>query len=89
MGIFGNDPQSHVDLDHLRDRVARLEAAVAALQAQVTSGGSPAADTGEPAWMVEVRSLKASGKVINAIKVYRENTGLGLKEAKDAVEALP
>ena len=25
---------------------------------------------------------------IQAIKLYRENTGLGLKEAKDAVEAL-
>jgi large subunit ribosomal protein L7/L12 len=28
------------------------------------------------------------GQKINAIKLYRERTGLGLKEAKDAVEAL-
>jgi ribosomal protein L7/L12 len=28
------------------------------------------------------------GNKIEAIKVYREATGLGLKEAKDAVEAL-
>ena len=28
------------------------------------------------------------GKKINAIKVYREHTGVGLKEAKDAVDQL-
>jgi large subunit ribosomal protein L7/L12 len=30
--------------------------------------------------------LVAEGKVIEAIKVYRERTGAGLKEAKDAVD---
>ena len=35
-----------------------------------------------------VRSLLAEGRKIEAIKVYREATGAGLKEAKDAVEAL-
>jgi large subunit ribosomal protein L7/L12 len=30
----------------------------------------------------------AAGHKIEAIKLYRERTGLGLKEAKDAVEAL-
>lgn len=35
-----------------------------------------------------VRSLLASGDKIGAIKQYRELTGLGLKEAKDAVDAL-
>jgi len=29
-----------------------------------------------------------SGQKINAIKVYREHTGVGLKEAKDIVEAM-
>lgn len=29
-----------------------------------------------------------AGKMINAIKIYREVTGVGLKEAKDAVEAI-
>lgn len=102
MGIFGNDAQAQVDLDDLKARVAKLEAAVQALQAHATSvssgavpygGGQhvpqPAVGTGaEPDWMAEVRTLKAQGKLINAIKVYRERTGLGLKEAKDAVEAL-
>jgi hypothetical protein len=30
----------------------------------------------------------ARGKTIEAIKIYREATGAGLKEAKDAVEAM-
>ncbi len=36
----------------------------------------------------EVLNLMRSGKKISAIKAYRERTGVGLKEAKDAVEAL-
>jgi ribosomal protein L7/L12 len=35
-----------------------------------------------------VRSLLAAGDKIGAIKQYRELTGLGLKEAKDAVDAM-
>jgi ribosomal protein L7/L12 len=35
-----------------------------------------------------VRTLMAEGRKIEAIKVYREATGAGLKEAKDAVEGL-
>ncbi len=36
----------------------------------------------------EVRSLFQQGKKIQAIKAYRELTGVGLKEAKDAVEGM-
>jgi large subunit ribosomal protein L7/L12 len=36
----------------------------------------------------ELLSLPEQGRKIRAIKVYRERTGVGLKEAKDAVEAL-
>lgn len=35
-----------------------------------------------------ITALLAQNKKIEAIKLYREQTGLGLKEAKDAVEAL-
>jgi hypothetical protein len=38
--------------------------------------------------MDQVQSLLMQGKKIQAIKVYRELTGVGLKEAKDAVEQL-
>ena len=35
----------------------------------------------------KVRELANDGKKIEAIKVYREETGAGLKDARDAVEA--
>jgi ribosomal protein L7/L12 len=34
----------------------------------------------------QVRKLVASGRMIDAIKLYRDATGLGLKEAKDAID---
>jgi ribosomal protein L7/L12 len=34
-----------------------------------------------------IEQLK-SGNKINAVKLYREQTGVGLKEAKDAIDAL-
>ncbi len=36
----------------------------------------------------QILQLLAAGKKIAAIKIYREQTNVGLKEAKDAVEAL-
>jgi large subunit ribosomal protein L7/L12 len=39
-------------------------------------------------WLAEVRALAASDQKIQAIKLYRERTGVGLKEAKDAVEGM-
>ena len=46
----------------------------------------PSADS---EWLGQVQELKRGGNVIGAIKLYREHTGLGLREAKDAVEAMP
>jgi ribosomal protein L7/L12 len=36
----------------------------------------------------QVSALLSEGQKIEAIKLYRERTGVGLKEAKDAVEAI-
>jgi ribosomal protein L7/L12 len=36
----------------------------------------------------EINELLVQGKKIEAIKLYREQTGVGLKEAKDAIEAI-
>lgn len=44
----------------------------------------PVAETPDP----EVRSLILAGRKIEAIKLYREQTGLGLREAKEAVDLL-
>jgi ribosomal protein L7/L12 len=35
-----------------------------------------------------IQSLLMQGNKIEAIKVYRERSGVGLKEAKDAIDAL-
>ncbi|MFI6563837.1 ribosomal protein L7/L12 [Streptomyces sp. NPDC050534] len=39
-------------------------------------------------WSDEVGALLRDGRKIEAIKVYREATGAGLKEAKEAVEKI-
>jgi ribosomal protein L7/L12 len=38
--------------------------------------------------LAEIGALIARGRKIEAIKTYRETFGVGLKEAKEAVEAL-
>jgi ribosomal protein L7/L12 len=40
----------------------------------------------EPLYMAQIRSLVAAQKIIDAIKVYRENTGASLADAKNFVE---
>jgi large subunit ribosomal protein L7/L12 len=53
------------------------------------AGAAPAAEAEAPKDTFDV-VLKAAGeKKIQVIKVVREATGLGLKEAKDLVEAAP
>jgi hypothetical protein len=37
---------------------------------------------------LDVKELMKAGQKIQAIKLYREQTGVGLKEAKDYVESL-
>jgi large subunit ribosomal protein L7/L12 len=71
-----------------------VSAAVAV--AAPAAGGAPSAGPAEPAAAEEEEQtefnviLKAFGeKKIEVIKAVRELTGLGLKEAKDAVEAAP
>ncbi len=66
-------------LGNLKDRVARVERA---LRPEVPAGSSGLA----PDLEQEVRGLLGEGKKIMAIKVVRERTGLGLKEAKDLVD---
>lgn len=44
--------------------------------------------TGKALKLAEIQKLIQSGKKIHAIKLFRETFGVGLKEAKDAVEAM-
>src|SRR6266849_1122651 len=62
-------------------------AAVAAAPAAATGGGEVAA--AEEKTEFDVILQAAGGNKINVIKVVREVTALGLKEAKDLVEAAP
>jgi ribosomal protein L7/L12 len=48
----------------------------------------PAAGAAGPAYPPALLAALDRGKIIEAIKVYREWTGQGLREAKEAVEAL-
>ena len=83
----------------LEAALASLQGQVAALTGGAVAAGGPVPYAGNPgatggvlpadgAWLEEVRRLKDSGKVINAIKLYREHTGVGLKEANDTVEGM-
>jgi len=63
-------------------------AAVAAAPA-ASAGGGEAAAPAEEKTEFDVILQAAGGNKINVIKVVREVTALGLKEAKDLVEAAP
>src|SRR5688572_11247678 len=54
-----------------------------------TSGGGAAADEAGPQTTFDVVLKGGGDKKIQVIKVVRAATGLGLKEAKDLVEAAP
>jgi len=58
-------------------------------QATVVAGGGAAAESAEEQTEFDVVLTEAGAKKINAIKVVRAITGLGLKEAKSAVEGVP
>lgn len=75
----------------LLSRIEALEAKVSELYALVGKTEFTSANRmGGHAGGVppEVYDLAASGKKIDAIKRLREITGLGLREAKEAVDAL-
>jgi large subunit ribosomal protein L7/L12 len=86
------------EIDSLKERIARIEQTVEEIQDSI--GGNP--DSGEgDGWWGDAGAAKAdfalsddevqlvqNGNKIEAIKLYHERTGLGLKEAKDAVDRL-
>ena len=66
-----------------------VSAAAAAAPAAAAGGGAAAAAPAEEQTEFEVILTGAGDKKINVIKVVREVTSLGLKEAKDLVEGAP
>ncbi len=63
--------------------------AVAAPSAAAPAGGAAAAPAAEEQTEFTVVLKEAGAKKIHVIKVVRELTGLGLKEAKDLVDGAP
>ena len=69
--------------------VSAAAAAVAMPAAGAAAGGGEAAAAAEEKTEFDVILQAVGGNKINVIKVVREVTALGLKEAKDLVEAAP
>ena len=92
MALFGSSDDD-LRRDDLRRRIKDLERRVAALERAAFAAGRPVPPTpvGEPSetWASgTVRSLAMQGKKIEAIKLLREETGLGHKQAKNIVDRL-
>jgi len=76
-------------VDDLDFRLRQVEEQVERLSAQAGMPWSAAMTPGAAGGVdPEVVALASAGKKIEAIKRYRELTGVGLAEAKDAVERL-
>lgn len=66
-----------------------VKAAAPMAMAAAVPGAAPAAEAAEEKTEFDVVLKGAGAKKIQVIKVVREITGLGLKEAKDLVESAP
>ncbi|MBV9947527.1 MAG: 50S ribosomal protein L7/L12 [Myxococcales bacterium] len=89
---------SNLPVIQLADLIKTLEdkwgvkaapAAVAVAAGAAPGGAAPAAAKAEEQTEFNVELKEAGGNKIAVIKVVREITGLGLKEAKDLVEGAP
>jgi ribosomal protein L7/L12 len=103
VGLFGRitDRGERLELQNrvsrLEEQVARLTAALAeetaASPTRLPVASAPPvavpASTSMPVVdsFAEARALAAAGSKIHAIKVVREQTGMGLRQAKDLVES--
>jgi len=74
-------------IKHLEDKWGVKAAPVAVAGVAGPAAAAPAAKEEQTEFTVELK--EAGANKINVIKVVREITGLGLKEAKDLVEGAP
>ena len=73
----------------MEDKFGVTAAAPVAAAAGPAAGGAAAAKVEEKTEFTVVMTAVDPAKKVNVIKVVREITGLGLKEAKDLVEGAP
>jgi large subunit ribosomal protein L7/L12 len=76
-------------VDLVKSMEDKFGVSAAAVAVAAPAGGGAAAAVEEEKTEFNVVLAKAGDNKINVIKVVRELTGLGLKEAKDLVEAAP
>ena len=87
VGIIEN--MSVMELSQLSKSLQEKFGVSAAAPVAVMAGGGGAAVAEEEKTEFTVKLTGAGEKKINVIKVVRELTGLGLKEAKDLVDGAP
>jgi large subunit ribosomal protein L7/L12 len=76
---------SQIDVSHLSARIAKLERQVAFLLKKLELEYVDHPDMGVSP---DIWDAVQRGNKIEAIKLYREQSGLGLKEAKDFIDSL-
>jgi len=80
------DQQLHISVAELTRRLRLLEAKVDFMLKELKI---EFVDDTQDAYMTQVNALVAKGKVLDAIRYYREQTGSDLASAKAFVEGLP
>jgi ribosomal protein L7/L12 len=75
---------TEADILLLKSRINELEEKLQFLYRRLNI--DYAAPTAEPSLAPEIQDALRRGNKIEAIKIYRELTGVGLAEAKDAIE---
>ena len=84
------DSMSVMDLNELVKAIEeKFGVSAAAMSAPAAGGGGAAAVVAEEQTEFNVMLLEAGANKVSVIKAVRELTGLGLKEAKDLVDAAP
>jgi large subunit ribosomal protein L7/L12 len=81
-----------VELGNYLEKVHNIKPAAAGVAMPIATGGGGGAAQEKPAEQTEFTVVLEgfdAAKKINVIKIVREITGLGLKEAKDLVEGAP
>lgn len=87
MGLFGNAPDAATTM-RLESIERKLDTILTALGIEIPPPQyGPGGATLQPDVVQEIRSLAQAGKKIEAIKRLREVTGVGLKDAKELIEA--
>ena len=83
------DSMSVMELNDLVKAIEEKFGVSAAAMSAPAAGGGAAAAVVEEQTEFNVMLMEAGANKVGAIKAVREITGLGLKEAKDLVEAAP